>query len=126
MNIMKTSATVRGLIEGAIFVALSSGFAAVSTAASPDSYQVTVNYGDLDASSAQGANILYRRIHSAAEKACEHFVDSDLFSRMHKEACVNTAIEGAVNDVGKPALFAVYKAHKGTLQPIIVASDRTR
>jgi UrcA family protein len=127
MNTVKTSSALGALIAGAICVALSAGITAVATAAgSPDSYQITVNYRDLDASSVRGAAVLYSRIHSAAEKLCLNFAESDAFSKMRKEACVNKAIEGAVSRVGEPALLAVYYAHKGTPQPNIVVADRTR
>jgi UrcA family protein len=127
MNTVKTSTALRGLIAGATFVALSLGIASVSTAAgSQDERQITVRYSDLDASTAQGAKLLYGRIHAAAEKTCEQLFDSDYFSMMHRHACVNNAIEGAVKQVAKPALTAVYNSHKGTRQPVIVVASGTR
>lgn len=118
---------LRGLIAGTAFVALSLGVATVSTAAgSQDERQITVKYADLDVSTTQGANLLYGRIHAAAEGVCEHFVDSDYFSAMRRQACVSKAIDGAVNQVAKPALSAVYNAHKGTPQPVIVVASGTR
>jgi UrcA family protein len=127
MNIVKTSTARRGLIAGATFVALSLGIGSVATAAgSQDARQIAVSYADLDVSTTQGASVLYGRIQAAAEGLCENYVMSDYSSAMRRQACIGKVVEGAVNQVAKPALFAVYNARKGTPRPLIVVASEAR
>jgi len=74
---------------------------------------VKVKYSDVDATSAQGAAILYDRIRSAAESVCSPLDHGDVLSRQHKGACLQNLIAHAVDTVDTPALRAVYVAKSG-------------
>jgi UrcA family protein len=106
MNISTPSTGLRGLIATAIFGALTSGFSAVS-AAGPSFASITVKYADLNLASPSGALLLYERIRTAAQSACNYF----WFETDAAEArCVQNTIASAVAKVDRPALSAVYNA----------------
>jgi UrcA family protein len=116
---------LRRVLTITVFSALTSG-AALCSAADGDSLQTTVNYSDLNVSSAQGAGTLYSRIRAAAEKVCRPLDRDDLASKQLFHTCVSTAISGAVGKVDQPALFSVYNAKTGTAKPIVLASSQGR
>jgi UrcA family protein len=120
-----TSTQLRRVLAITVFSALASG-TAVCSAADGDSLQTTVNYSDLNVSSAQGAGTLYSRIRAAAEKVCRPLDRDDLASKQLFHACVSSAISGAVGKVDQPALFSVYNAKTGTAKPIVLASSQGR
>jgi UrcA family protein len=106
MNTSSPSTGLRGLIATAIFGALASTFSAVS-AADPSSASITVKYADLNVASRSGALVLYERIRTAAQSACNYFwfkTDAD------EARCVQNTIANAVTKVNQPALSAVYNA----------------
>lgn len=106
MNISTPSTGLRGLIVTAIFSALASGFSAAS-AADPTFASITVKYADLNLASPSGALVLYERIRTAAQSACNYF----WFETDAAEArCVQNTIASAVAKVDRPALSAVYSA----------------
>lgn len=125
MNTVTTSANFRRILAISLFAALASG-AAVCSAAEGESLQTTVNYSDLNVSTAQGAGTLFSRIRFAAEKVCRPLNGDDLASKSHYHTCMNTAIKSAVAKVDQPALFAVYGAKTGTAKPIVLASSQGR
>ena len=119
-----TSTQLRRMLTATIFTVLTSGFAAESIAAdSTDVLQKRVTYGDLNVSSASGAATLYSRIRGAAEDVCRPLKGDDLSAKHAFESCINKAIASAVNQVGVPALAAVFNAKNGTSKPIILASQ---
>jgi UrcA family protein len=80
---------------------------------------LTVNYADLDISTAAGAEKLYERIRSAAAQVCPR-VDF-MQTQRHAAAvrCQNAAVAHAVNSVASPQLAAVHAArtHHGAHSP---------
>jgi UrcA family protein len=100
-------------IASAIFGVLASSLSAVSAADSSsasitvNSASITVNYADLKITSPSGALVLYERIRTAAQSACNYF----WFKTDVDEArCVHNAIANAVTKVNQPALSAIYDA----------------
>jgi UrcA family protein len=100
------STGLRGLIATAIFGVFASSFSAVS-AADPSSASITVKYADLNLSSPPGALVLYERIRTAAQSACNYF----WFASDAAEArCLQNTIASAVTKLNRPALSAIYNA----------------
>jgi UrcA family protein len=113
----------RGFIAAAIcgVTLTSAGLPALAADLGPP---VAVKYSDVDASSAQGAAVLYKRIHSAAESICSPVDHGDTLSKSHEKACVQKVIARAVNDVGTAALSAEYAANYGAKLPATVTASR--
>jgi UrcA family protein len=72
---------------------------------------ITVRYSDLDLSSAQGTQVLYKRIVTAANRVCSEAGVRDLKRAAAAEACAEQAVARAVAGVHSPRLVAVYSAH---------------
>jgi UrcA family protein len=68
---------------------------------------VTVSYRDLDLSSPEGANALYRRIQAAAKEVCGR-PGADLLEQSVWRGCYRHAIADAVGKVNSPLLTAVH------------------
>jgi UrcA family protein len=122
-----TSTPLRTLVAGAILSALALSFATASRAdngtAPP---QVIVKFADLDVSTSQGAEALYRRIHSAAADVClQMYVSEDAY-KWHKNACLQKVIGDAVIKVNRPALSAVFASKYGVSAPVVLAAAGTR
>jgi UrcA family protein len=99
----------------------------VQTARADDSpRQVKVSYADLNLSTTQGAEALYRRIKSAANEVCYPREERTLALMANRRACIQKAISDAVTHVGSPTLTAVYNTHEGRSQPLQVASSDKR
>jgi UrcA family protein len=88
--------------------------------------QVKVSYADLNLSSTQGAEALYRRIKSAAGEVCYPREERNLALMANRRACIQKAISDAVTHVGSPTLTAVYNTNEGRSQPLQVASSDKR
>jgi len=88
--------------------------------------QVKVSYADLNLSSTQGAEALYRRIERAAGEVCYPRQERNLALMASRRACIHTAMSDAVTHVGSPTLMAVYNTHVGRSQPLQVASSDSR
>lgn len=121
MNMPIKFATGR-FAAGALLIAAASSFAGICLAADTAPLQTLVKYGDLNVSSAAGANALYARIHAAAEQVCRPFDNRDLAFKRLKEACIHDAIANAVIKVDQPALFSVYNAKSGNSKPIMLVA----
>ena len=122
-----TSTQFRRVLTATIFTVLTSGIAAVSFAAdSMDIPQEKVTYGDLNVSTAGGATALYSRIRVAAKDVCRPLDGDALYAKHAFDICVAKATARAVDQVGEPALAAVFNAKNGTSKPIILASQQTR
>ena len=122
-----TSTPLRTLVAGAILSALAFSFATVSRAddgtAPP---QVIVKFADLDVSTPQGAETLYRRIHGAAVDVCSRmYVDEQVY-KWNKNACLQKVIGDAVIKVNRPALSAVFASKYGVSPPMVLAAAGTR
>jgi UrcA family protein len=115
---MNTTHIATRLIAGALLTALISS---VSGIAAAEGAQKAVTYTELNASSAQGAAVLYNRIRAASAEVCSPLDHGDLASKMHRKACMQRAIVDAVSQVNQPALTAVYNARNGGSLPTVAA-----
>lgn len=74
----------------------------------------TVRFADLNINSPSGAEILYRRLNSAANSVCRELEPGrSLALAASHRACVHFALSKALADVGNPAVLA-YAASHGT------------
>ena len=71
---------------------------------------ITVRYSDLDISTAEGADALYRRIAIAAAKVCPNVDPADLERYAKIRQCRQLAIDRAVEAVHSPLLAAASAA----------------
>lgn len=62
--------------------------------------RVRVSFSDLDLSKSEGLNALKRRIHTAAEKVCDHGEPHDLRLEMQIRQCVDKASSRAYEQIG--------------------------
>jgi UrcA family protein len=127
---MNTSTQVSRILAATIFAALTCSIATVSFASDgSDPLQVKVKYGDLNVSSTSGASSLYNRIRVAADSVCHPFRPQnpgDLAARQVFTACVQKAMNNAINEVNEPALFTIANGKTGTSKPIMLASGQAR
>lgn len=72
---------------------------------------VTVRYGDLDLSTAAGADVLYRRISGAARQVCPDVYSRDMNTATAGKRCQATAIATAVQRLDNPQLALVHASH---------------
>lgn len=71
---------------------------------------VVVHYGDLDLSTTAGAEMLYKRIETAAEKVCPS-ADSQLLIQYRAGVrCRAAVVAQTVAGINSPQLVAVYEA----------------
>ena len=125
-NMTHTNTTSKALASGLVIL-LSACSVGVQAARADDSRaQVKVSYADLNLSSTQGAETLYRRIKSAAGEVCYPGEEMNLSLMAKRRACIQKAISDAVMDVGSPTLIAVYNTHEGRSQPLQVTSADKR
>ena len=80
----------------------------VSHAADQDNVpKQEVTYEDLNLHTPAGVQVLYRRIHRAADEVCGKVDSRDLANMRAKEACVERAVTEAVAAVNLPQNAAV-------------------
>ena len=95
------AATVSGLL------AATGGGTALASETPP---HVTVRFGDLDLSSAEGVSTLYRRIQAAARSVCDQSVPaSDPIIGLAWKGCYRTAVANAVAKVNNAQLIAMHQ-----------------
>ena len=123
-----THASIRSMaLASGLVTLLSVCSVGVQTARADESApQVKVSYADLNLSSTQGAEALYRRIKHAAGEVCYPREERNLALMASRRACIRTAMSDAVTHVGSPTLMAVYNAHDGRSQPLQVALSDNR
>jgi UrcA family protein len=126
MNTMNSSSRLCSLVAIAVLGAVAASFTGVAAAGNPELLQITVKYGDLNVSTAQGAATLYNRIRMAAQEVCWPLDHGDASSKRQTDACAHKAIVEAVTSIDRPALFAVYSAKNNQPLPNIVAVERSR
>jgi UrcA family protein len=97
------------LTLGSLTAALS--FGAVNAATPDNPPSVVVKYGDLDLSTANGVNEVYRRIVRAARQVCPEMSFQDLSLQGKIAACRDQAVARAIRQIDNPQLAAVYAAH---------------
>ncbi|MEL6474957.1 MAG: UrcA family protein, partial [Pseudomonadota bacterium] len=104
----KDPTMIRTLTTTAIVAAI----AAPAFAAASVSIEVPFDPALLD--TPKGAEIVYERIETAAEKACDTGVFTDVIREMiAASSCEKLAVEAAVADIDSPALNAVHETRKG-------------
>lgn len=84
--------------------------------------QVHVNYQDLNLNTPAGAQVLYRRIRTAADHVCAIPGTRDLTTLGAAKACANHAIADAVAQVNNPQLTGLYEAKTGLTAAIRLAA----
>jgi UrcA family protein len=67
-----------------------------------------VSYSDLDLTREAGAQTLYQRINSAAQRVCSPLNGRQLVEHMNQRGCVTSAVERAVRHVNEPMLTRYY------------------
>ena len=85
-------------------------FAPLAQASSPmwDIPQVEVSYGDLNLANPVGAEIMLRRLQSAAIQVCGgRAANREIRWRLDYQSCVRLAIETAVRKINAPLLTAL-------------------
>lgn len=89
------------------------GSAGAAQAATPTDAvpTVVVSYADLDLSTSEGANVLYQRISVAAREVCPVQITKVVGQVGKGRACLEAAIERAVNAVNNPQLAALRSEH---------------
>jgi UrcA family protein len=76
-----------------------------------------VKFADLNVDSPSGVQVLYERIHAAAQRVCN---DTDPLQHMAASACARKAEARAIGKLGLPQLTAFYQTKTGgQSQPLI-------
>jgi UrcA family protein len=98
---------VAGLISGIAVMAVATqsvgGTSHAADMSGGERDQVTVHFGDLDLSKAEGVNVLRHRIQFAAESVCDPGVLHTPLANMRVRECVKTAVSHALEQIGLPA-----------------------
>jgi UrcA family protein len=122
-----SSTPLRTLIAGAILSVMAFSLPTVSSAEEGTTPpQVIVKFADLDVSTAQGAQTLYRRIRIGADNVCWLMYGSNAAYNLNKNACLQKVIADAVSKVNEPALSAVFASRYGAPAPVVVAAVGAR
>lgn len=110
---MKTS--IRSALSASLLLLI--GWSAAASAAPRNDAELvtkTVRFGDLDLSTAVGAQALYDRIKGAARDVCR---DSASYRAMHE--CRAAAVEGAVRGVANPLLSSVHRSTVDAVEKVV-------
>ena len=116
MNIVRTNRASNTLVSLALSALAGTALlvtAGVANAAPTPDAAVTVNYGDLNVQTHDGAVTLYRRIASAAKLVCPGADNRNMAALAIRESCQRAAIERAVHGLSNPQLAAVHSEHFG-------------
>jgi UrcA family protein len=73
---------------------------------------MTVSYADLDLQAAAGAEVLYRRLQSAAQRVCHPLDNGQPMRNFQFQRCYKTALDSAVAQVNKPILTAMHSSKR--------------
>ena len=85
----------------------------------------TVHYADLNLKTQEGAEKLYQRIRSAADRVCGNMDAHQLSESEAIKTCVNQAVSASVRKVNSPRLTSTYDKHFGvTRTAVSIASLR--
>ena len=107
-NTEEYNMTIRTKLLTAIYCAFgAAAFIAASSAANAGTLDVrtkTVRYDDLDLAKPAGAQALYSRIRVAAREVCESLPGVVWSEAAAEHACIEKAIDGAVEKVNSPGL----------------------
>ena len=78
----------------------------------------TVKFADLNLGTPSGVQVLYKRIHAAAQRVCEQPQGESQAVR----ACAAKAESDAISKVNVPLLTAFYQGKTGLRPPTIIAN----
>ncbi len=102
------------VLKAATAIVLGAGFLASAVAAPPSLYEevtVKVSYADLDINKEAGARVLYERLRSATEKACDldgYRKDRSLSRYNNAKECFDETLEQAVDRIQSAALQDIH------------------
>jgi UrcA family protein len=97
--------TVRGAL-------LAAGAIGLFAAGAAQADQKSVHYANSDVQTQEGAAAVYSQIRSAAFSVCEPSNLAMMRSSRQLHACVNAAVDGAVQAVDSPALTAINESRR--------------
>ena len=100
----------RTLAVAGAFVALAAGTTAFAAAPADEAPSVKVSFADLNLSTTEGADALYRRITVAARQVCPDSWSRDLAVFAASKHCQATAIANTVRELNSPQLAMVHAA----------------
>jgi UrcA family protein len=99
----------------AVSVAINlTAYAAVAKPPEPGVRTLVVRYYDIDLTRPEGAQVLYRRIGSAARQACGYLDIRDLKGNAEFDECYARAVDDAVAQVNSPMLTALHHSRSRT------------
>jgi UrcA family protein len=109
-----THSALRTLNKAAItLLALAALQGTAHAVAPPDDTRVTVSFAELNVNSSAGAEKLYHRIASAAEKVCGPTVANAAIGALFaRKRCISESIARAVAQVDAPALTRYFENDK--------------
>jgi UrcA family protein len=103
------------------------GFAASTTVVLANGVDVaskTVGFADLNLDSDKGAQVLLKRIESAARDVCSPFDGRDAVSLSARNNCVNSAVGSAVAHVDNNKVTALFSHVYKTTEPRKLVASR--
>ncbi len=96
-------------VAGCLFALGIGASGAVLAADAPP--EIRVSYADLDLTTDQGVQTLYRRLVAAAEQVCPSAPMQHLSLYVQSRACQKKAVAEAVRQIGSPRLAALLSRH---------------
>jgi UrcA family protein len=97
--------------------ALVAGATIADASTMDDAMHVTVRYSDLDLTRVQGASVLYRRLHRAAEIVCASSDGQGIQRAVGYRTCVAESLSRAVVHVDQPILSAYHQTQIDARKP---------
>jgi len=95
------------LISGVAVVAVATlsvgGTSHAADMSGEERVKVSVHFGDLDLSKAEGVNVLRHRIQFAAESVCDRGMLDTPLANLRVQECVKKAVSHALEQIGLPA-----------------------
>jgi UrcA family protein len=110
-SVTKALRIVWGIVASAV---VASGGSNAAQAAEPDNTVAhkVVSFRDLNLNSAEGVEVLYKRIRSAAHDVCADPYRYDL-SEFKLRPCIDDAMSRAIAQVNNPMLTSLYQSKGG-------------
>jgi UrcA family protein len=93
-------------------VAILGAAPAVADTTAEEVRTTTVNFADLNLSTAAGARVLYARLKAAAREVCDNNGELDLRSKLAARQCRKAALERSVSEAAQPMLTALHRGSR--------------
>jgi UrcA family protein len=124
-----TLSVTRSIASSVLAAALALGVShAMAGPQSPPSLDpsVTVQFGDLRTSTAEGIRVLYARINSAADAVCSRGADWYPREYWARRECLRATVEHVVERLNLPSLTALHRARmpRALNAPALQAGNR--